>query len=152
MIRLSYISFFVSSPQFNTYFENLNFWFKFSPLSSTLFTHKPNLLIFHSEIFLSHKKSLLFKIPDDVILHVICGSLPPNQKSWLRLFLCLIIFLLNQSKNSAVLEPRTGQFWTTCRLRDQGQGLELRGQDQGLQNASSRKSLRPRTSFRTHLC
>ena len=43
----------------------------------------------------------------------------------------------NFPKNSAVLEPRTGQF---SRTRGQGQGLDLRGQ--GLQNLSSR----PRTS------
>ena len=39
----------------------------------------------------------------------------------------------NNSKNSAVLEPRTGQF-----SRTPGQGLDLRGQ--GLQNVSSRTS------------
>ena len=45
----------------------------------------------------------------------------------------------NFSKNSAVLEPRTGQ------------GLDLRGQGrgQGLQNVSLRTSSRPRTSSRT---
>ena len=41
----------------------------------------------------------------------------------------------NNSKNTAVLEPRTSQFSTT---RGQGQGLDLRGQGQGLQNLSSR--------------
>ena len=41
----------------------------------------------------------------------------------------------NNSKNSAVLEPRTGQF---SRTRGQGQGVDLRGQ--GLQNVSSRTS------------
>ena len=46
----------------------------------------------------------------------------------------------NNSKNSAVLEPRTGQF-----SRTRGQGLDLRGQGQGFQNVSSR----PRTSSRT---
>ena len=50
----------------------------------------------------------------------------------------------NNSKNSAVLEPRTGQF---SRTRGQGQGLDLRGQ--GLQNVFSRTSSRPRTSSRT---
>ena len=44
----------------------------------------------------------------------------------------------NDSKTSAVLKPRTGQF-----SRTRGQGLDLRGQ--GLQNVSSR----PRTSSRT---
>ena len=39
----------------------------------------------------------------------------------------------NNSKNSAVLERRTGQF-----SRTRGQGLDLRGQGQGLQNVSSR--------------
>ena len=39
----------------------------------------------------------------------------------------------NIPKNSAVLEPRTGQF-----SRTRGQGLDLRGQGQGLQNLSSR--------------
>ena len=48
----------------------------------------------------------------------------------------------NNSKNSAVLEPRTGQF-----SRTRGQGLDLRGQ--GLQNVSSRTSSRPRTFSRT---
>ena len=42
----------------------------------------------------------------------------------------------NHSKNSAVLEPRTGQFSRTLRLRGQGHGLE---------NVSSR----PRMSSRT---
>ena len=41
----------------------------------------------------------------------------------------------NIPKNSAVLEPRTGQF---SRTRGQGQGLDLRGQGQGLQIVSSR--------------
>ena len=41
----------------------------------------------------------------------------------------------NNSKNSAVLELRTGQF---SRTRGQGQELDLRGQGQGLQNVSSR--------------
>ena len=45
----------------------------------------------------------------------------------------------NNSKNSAVLEPRTGQF---SRTSGQGQGLDLRGQGQGLQNVSSRTSSR----------
>ena len=39
----------------------------------------------------------------------------------------------NNSKSSAVLEPRTGQFSRTW-----GQELDLRGQGQGLQNVSSR--------------
>ena len=46
----------------------------------------------------------------------------------------------NNSKNTAILEPRTGQF-----SRTRGQGLDLRGQGQGLQNVSSR----PRTSSKT---
>ena len=50
----------------------------------------------------------------------------------------------NNPKNAAVLEPRTGQFSRTW-----GQGLDLRGQGQGLQNVSSRTSSRPRTSSRT---
>ena len=55
----------------------------------------------------------------------------------------------NNSKNSAVLEPRTGQLTRTWGPRGQGQGLDLRGQGQGLQNVSSRTSSRPRTSSRT---
>ena len=47
----------------------------------------------------------------------------------------------NKSKNSAVLEPRTGQF-SDLRPRGQGQGLDLRGQGQGLQNVSSKTSSR----------
>ena len=43
----------------------------------------------------------------------------------------------NNSKNSAVLESRAGQFSRTW-----GQGLDLRGQGQGLQNVSSRTSSR----------
>ena len=45
----------------------------------------------------------------------------------------------NNSKSSAVLEPRTGQF-SRSRGQGQSQGLDLRGQgqDQGLQNVSSR--------------
>ena len=50
----------------------------------------------------------------------------------------------NIPKNSAVLEPRTGQF---SRTRGQGQGLDLRGQ--GLQNLSSRTCSRLRKSSRT---
>ena len=55
----------------------------------------------------------------------------------------------NNSKNSAVLDPRTGQFlvFGDLRPRGQGQGLDLRGQGQGLQNVSSR----PRTSSKTPL-
>ena len=49
----------------------------------------------------------------------------------------------NNSKNTAVLEPRTGQYFEELRLRGQGQGRELRGQ--GHQNVSSR----PKTSLRT---
>ena len=41
-------------------------------------------------------------------------------------------FSFNNSKNSAVLEPRTGQF------SGLEEGLDLRGQGQGLQNLSSR--------------
>ena len=55
----------------------------------------------------------------------------------------------NGSKNSAVLEPRTGQFSRTWGLeakdrpifedlRPRGQGLDLRGQGQWFQNVSSR--------------
>ena len=54
---------------------------------------------------------------------------------------------LNNSKYSAVLEPRTGQIFKGLRLQSQGQRLDLRGQSQGLQNVSSRTSLR--TSSRT---
>ena len=49
---------------------------------------------------------------------------------------------LHNSKNSAVLEPRTGQF-----SRTRGQGLDLRGQ--GLQNVSSRTP--PLVTYRTKI-
>ena len=49
----------------------------------------------------------------------------------------------NGSKNSAVLEPRTGQFSRTKGFEAKAKDLRLRGQ--GLQNVSSR----PRTSSRT---
>ena len=39
VICLSYITFFASPSQFNTYFEN-SFWFKFSPFNNTSFTHQ----------------------------------------------------------------------------------------------------------------
>ena len=57
----------------------------------------------------------------------------------------------NCSKNSAVLEPRTGQFSRTWgfEAKAKTKDLRLRGQGQGLQNVSSRTSLRPRTSSRT---
>ena len=51
----------------------------------------------------------------------------------------------NNSKNTAVLEP----IFEDLRPRGQGQGLDLRGQSQGLQNLSLRTSSRPRTSSRT---
>ena len=49
----------------------------------------------------------------------------------------------NGSKNSAVLEPRTGQFSRTWGF--EAKDLRLRGQGQGLENVSSRTSSRPRT-------
>ena len=88
VIHLIYINYFTAPLQFNTYFENINFWFKSSPLAtSCLRTNlSPRLLTFYPKIFLSHKKSLLLKIYDDIIFHVICGLVPSlNKKSWLRL-------------------------------------------------------------------
>ena len=38
---------------------------------------------------------------------------------------CLVIFLFNQTKAIAVLEPRTGHFLRTSRLRGHGQGQVL---------------------------
>ena len=51
------------------------------------------------------------------------------------------------SKNSAVLEPRTGQFSRTWGFEAKAKDLRLRGQ--GLQNVSSSTSSRPRTFSRT---
>ena len=51
----------------------------------------------------------------------------------------------NDSKYCAVLEPRTYTVAIFEDLKLRGQGLDIRGQDQGLQNVSSR----PRTSSRT---
>ena len=53
----------------------------------------------------------------------------------------------NGSKNSAVLEPRTGQFSRTYGFEAKAKDLRLRGQ--GLQKVFSRTSSRPRTSSRT---
>ena len=51
----------------------------------------------------------------------------------------------NNSKNSARPRAEDRPIFEDLRPRDQGQGLDLRGQGQGLQNLSSR----PRTSSRT---
>ena len=48
--------------------------------------HRPRLLIFHSTISLPHKKFLFRKFMMTSLL-VICGLGPPNQKSWLSLWL-----------------------------------------------------------------
>ena len=114
----TYNSFFTAPPQFNTYFKNSNFYFTSPPFSNILFMHQPWLLIFHSMVFLSNKKSLLLNICDDVILHVICELSPLQPQSKIlatlghefKTFLCLVIFIFNQSKNNVVLEPRTGHF------------------------------------------
>ena len=55
----------------------------------------------------------------------------------------------NNSKNSARPRAEDRPIFEDLRPRDQGQGLDLRGQGQGLQNLSSRTSSRPRTSSRT---
>ena len=57
-----------------------NFSFYPPPLATSCLRPNPGpmFLIFLSKIFLSHIKSFLFKISDDVILHVICG-LGPSQ-------------------------------------------------------------------------
>ena len=55
----------------------------------------------------------------------------------------------NYSKNTAVLEPRTGQFSRTWGLEAKAKDLTFEAKAQGLQNVSSRTSSRPRTSSRT---
>ena len=92
---------------------------------------RPKTLIFHSKVFLSHKKSPNLKIFDDVIFHVICGLLPPNQKSWLCLcqkfkkFLCLVIFLFNLLKHKTVLEPRKGHFWELVGFKTKAKDFKM---------------------------
>ena len=86
----SSFSFFTAPPQLNTYIcilKTLAFGLSPPLYATSCLRTNPNsrLLIFHSKVFLSHKKSLLLKNFEDVILHVICGLSPPNQKSWLRL-------------------------------------------------------------------
>ena len=56
--------------------KTLTFGSSLPPLATSCFLTNPGprLLIFDSEIFLSHKKSLLLKIFDDVLSHVMCGS------------------------------------------------------------------------------
>ena len=118
MIRLSYISFFTAPPQLTYILKTLTFGS--SPPPSTTSCLRTNLsprpMTFHSKVFLSHKQSLLLKIYDDVIFHVICELVPPQQKILatpmleFNKFLCLVIFLFNQSKNNAVLESKTGHF------------------------------------------
>ena len=90
------------------------------------------LLTFHSKIFLFHKKSLLLKIFDDVILHVICelGALRSKILATLmpefKKFLCLVI--LNQSKNN-VLEPKTGRFRGHVGFEAKAQNLSFEAKD-----------------------
>ena len=85
-----------STIKFNTYFDYINFWFQSSPFSNMLFTHQPKLLIFHSKIFLFHKKSLLHKIPDDAMLDVDCS--PPQIKNpgYAYFYVWLLSFSTNQ--------------------------------------------------------
>ena len=52
-------------------------------------------------------------------------------------------FLFNQSKKLYCPRAEDRTFSRTCRLRGQGQRLELLGQGQGLQNVSSRAPLLP---------
>ena len=62
-----------------------------------------------------------------------------------RLFFVWIFFFSSSQKIMLVgFEART--FSTTCRLRGQGQRLELRGQGYGLQNVFSRPSKSSRTA------
>ena len=69
--------------KFNTYLNILTFGSSPSPFATSCLRTNPGarLLIFHSKIFLSHKKSLRLKIFKDVIVHVICKLGPPIQNS-----------------------------------------------------------------------
>ena len=105
----------------------------------------PKLLIFRSEIFLSHKKSLLFKFFDAVVLDVILRiALPLPIKNPGCVFARIQetfmsgSFPFNQSKNNAVLEPRTGHFQGLVGFEVKTKELCGQDQSQGIQNASSR--------------
>ena len=114
------------------------------------------LLIFHAKLFFFHKKSLLLKIYDDIILHVICKLPPPptlpiNNPDYVYagfqeifVFGC---FSFQPIKKQCYPRAEDRIFLGTCRVR--GQGLELWGQGQGLQNVSSRTASRPRTFLTT---
>ena len=74
----------------------------------------PRLVIFLSKVFLSHKKSLLLKIYDDVVLYVVF-ELEPNPIRNLEYAYARIqkvfMFFFQPIKNNAVLDPRTEHFW-----------------------------------------
>ena len=91
-----------TSPNLGKFGKLFNFWFKSFPFSKTQVTCQPRplLLILHSTISLSQKKSPFSKIFDDVIPCDLQFAPTPNQKFWLRLcrltrqcfFLTLITF------------------------------------------------------------
>ena len=90
----SYISFFAAPPQFNTYFENVNFWFKSSPLATSCLHTNPRsrLLIFHSKVILSYKNF-------------------PHENFWWRHIACDFRIEAPQTKTLATLKPEFKKFY-----------------------------------------
>ena len=136
---LNYISFFTAPPLLIPISKTLTFGSIPPSLATSCLPINlgPKLLIFNSKVFLSHKKSLLFKIYDEVILHVICGLGHPQSKILTTLtpefkkFLCLVIFVYNQSKNNSVLEPRTGHFRGLVGFEAKAKDLKMCPRGQG---------------------
>ena len=130
--------------------KTLTFSLSPPPLATSCLRTKPgsSLLILHRKIFLTDKKSLLLKISDDVILHVICALDPPIKNSGYARIQEIFVFgyfPFEPIKKQYCSRAEDKTFLRTCRVL--GQGLELRGQ--GLQNMFSRMSSRPRISSRT---
>ena len=77
------------------------------------------------------------KIFNDVILHVISELKPHKQKPWLRLCqnsrnLMFGYFSFQPIKKQCYSRVEDRAFSRTCRVRGQGQELELRGQGRTL--------------------
>ena len=80
-----YTSLLNTSPKLDLHFPTISFR-PFSSPKSWLSANELQLQIFHSTISLPHKKFLFCKFLM-TSLHAICGLGPPNQKSWLCLWL-----------------------------------------------------------------
>ena len=94
VIILSYTSLLNTSPILHiyTFFGGLSSFPL--PKSWLCAKHRPRLLIFQSTISSSYKK-FFFRDFTMTSLHVVC--LPPNQKSWLRLWPSMLVFVEKSS-------------------------------------------------------